>query len=354
MKKVLTITLIIILGWKFSSVAGAATCANCPCDCPCGAWEVCTGYSNCSDDHVGCSNSAPGGWCICDTSECSCAPCPPTQGPTSPPEPTTEPTEPPIVWPTGPEPTEPYHPTATPRPTSTPVPTATPTVVPTPTPTREPPASCSCWLLATEGNPNLANVKKGQTLNFIAKAYVTTPATAKVLGMKFFLQRPSQTEIVSDTIPAYFEGSETINGVKSDVYRSTWSYLVKQTDNEGLYHLNIQIFCGWKEGRAQGEQLAFGKPRVLGAFPTPIPEKTGLASLIERILSLFGRKSEVPVQTQGFPLSLPTVTPEPTFPIIARPTGRRTLQLGTFLPAPTLPAGGCTDLYFQVLGEGYF
>jgi hypothetical protein len=249
-------------------------------------------------------------------------------------------------------------PTATPIPTSTPTPLPTPTPtatpVPTATPTREPPASCSCWRLAAEGNPNLTNAKRGDTLNFIAKAYVSTPETAKVLGMKFFLQRPGQTEIASDTIPAYFEGSETIGGVKSDVYRSTWSYTVKQTDNEGLYHLNIQIFCGWKEGKAAGEQLAFKRSPILGTSSSPALKKTGLSALIDRILAFFGLRKEESVQIQGLPTSTPTPPPSEAFPTVLHPSGAKSLQLGTFKPAPTLPAGGCTDLYFQVLGSGYF
>ena len=225
---------------------------------------------------------------------------------TSTPVPTSTPTAIPTATPT---------PTATPRPTATP----TPTLIPTATPTRQPPASCACWLL-TSDRPDLSQVKKGDLLSFTAEAYVSTPQTAKVLDMVFVLERPGQTPFESGTMPAYFNRSEVIGGVSVDVYRSFWSYTVKTTDNEGLYHLNLIIHCGWKEGKvSQFLAARASRARVLGT-------QSGFWSLIGNILGFF----------------------QPPFSTIIRPGGSRTLQLGTFLPVPTLPAGGCTDLYFRV------
>lgn len=236
--------------------------------------------------------------------------------PTATPHPTAASTPVPTSTPTA-TPTVTPAPTATPRPTATP----TPTLIPTATPTRQPPASCACWGL-TSDHPNLSQVKKGNLLNFTAEAYVSTPQTAKVLDMVFVLDHNGQEMTRSGTMPAYLNRSEMIGGIMTDVYRSSWAWQVPTSgDVEGLYHLNLIIHCGWKEGKVS-QFLAAGvsRARVLGAQP-------GFWGLIGNILGFF----------------------QPPFSMIIRPGGSRTLQLGTFLPVPTLPAGGCTDLYFQII-----
>jgi len=236
----------------------------------------------------------------------------------------------------GPTPTP--IPTATPIPTSTPIPTATPTATPTPIP----PATCACWLLAAEGNPDLSQISKGDLLSFAAEAYVSTPETAEVREMIFVLEHNGSEIANSGTIPAYFNRSEIIGGVNTDVYRSTWSYQVPNTDNaKGLYYLKLIINCGWKESSVQENFNVLGQTQ-----PTPTLEKTGFGfgSLIQRVLELLGlrEKNDVSVQTEITP------TPNPPLPTIFRPDGK-SLQLGTFMLVPTLPTGGCTDLYFQVI-----
>jgi len=223
----------------------------------------------------------------------------------------------------------PIPPTATPIPTTTssPAPTATP--VPTATPTRTPPASCACWLLATEGNPDLSQVSKGQTLNFIAEAHTSTPATAEVREMVFVLEHNGSEIANSGTIPAYFNRSEIIGGVNTDVYQSTWSYQVPNTDTaKGLYYLKIIINCGWKESSVQENFGVLGQAVAPTDKLTPTPKKAGFGfgSLIQRVLELLGLREKNGGNVQN----------------------GKSLQLGTFGLVPTLPAGGCTDLYFQV------
>jgi len=352
------------------------------CRCPCG--------KTCKIVHLRCSNG--------DVEECTCNPCPtstsrPTETPTEPPQPTSTST---------PIPTSTATPTATPTPiftptptsTSTPIPTSTLTPMPTSTPTatpiptatptpREPPATCACWEL-TADHPDLSRVKKGDLLNFTGESYVSTPQTAKVLDMVFALYHEitsSKTECGQDpacsnkcicegsrcyemvgctnlydnslcsgcsgVIPAYFNRSEIIGGVNTDVYRSGWSWQVPTSgDVEGLYYLKLIIHCGWKEGGFQGNPLAF---RVLGETQ---PEKRGFSfgALIQRILDFLGLGGEEAARIRAEPTPTPKVPFQPPFPTVFRPEGS-SLQLGTFLPVPTLPAGGCTDLYFQVPGS---
>lgn len=302
----------------------------------------------------------------------------PTPTPTQPwnltptPTPTPRPTSTP--WPTAtPYPTATPQPTATstprptntPRPTATPYPTTTPTLIPTPTSTPvptatptppEPPATCACWLLAAEGNPDLSRVNKGQTLSFIAEAFTATPETALVLDMVFVLDREGREVGNSGTIPAYFHRSEVIGGVNTDVYRSVWSWRVPTSgDVEGLYHLKLIIHCGWKEGRIQqkGPRVAqISKAfRVLGSSPTQTSQpNSGLFASIQSLWDIIrewlGIGQPAPTPTPR-PTPTPQVPFQPPFPTVVRPTGK-TLQLGTFFPVPTLPPGGCTDLYFQV------
>ena len=320
-----SLTAFLVLAAILSIIPFSPALANC------GQEEVCR-PSDCHYEiidcvtYVGCGNEVCQYEWVCEGERCEwvdipCGQPQPTQTPFQPTTPPSYPTATPR-----PKPTNTPIPTATPTPTSTPVPTAT--LIPTATPTpREPPATCACWLLSAEGNSDLADVKKGDTLNFIAEAYVSTPETAEVIDMAFVLEHEDEEIGHSGTVPAQFNRSEVIGGVNTDVYRSTWSYRVPSTgDVEGLYYLKLIIHCGWKEGEGQGIPLASRTSqtlKVLGETET----KSGFASLIERILSLFGlRKQEV----------------------VIRPEGKKTLQLGTFKPVPTLPAGGCTDLYFQV------
>ncbi len=219
--------------------------------------------------------------------------------------------------------------TPTPTPTATPLPSATPTPLP--------PACCSCLLLASD-HPDLARVKKGELLNFTAEAYVTTPETAKVLDMVFVLNHKGLEVANSGPIPAAYNRSEEIEGTNSDIYRSAWSWSVpNNTQAEGLYYLNLIIHCGWKEGAAQ----------LLGeSAGSQTRSQTGLRLLFGKIFSfLTGATGPTPT---------PTIPPRVVSPTIFRPSGAQSLQLGTFRPAPTLPASGCIDLYFQVLGPEYF
>lgn len=251
----------------------------------------------------------------------------PSPTPTSSPTPTPSPTATPLPTPT-----------STPVPTATPLPTSTPTPVPTATPTREPPASCACWSLEAEGKPNLGNVKRGQLLTFLAEAYVSTPQTAKVLDMVFVLQRPGLNPVESGPMPAYFNRSQIINGVNTDVYRSSWAYRVQATDPEGLYHLELIIHCGWKEGAMlPGQLVGQGQPvqfRVLGqTIPTPTSTPAQTPSAFQRwlnsLLEFLGLR-------------------RPEAARVVEPGGAETLKLGTFYPTPVLPEGECVDLYFYV------
>jgi hypothetical protein len=166
--------------------------------------------------------------------------------------------------------------------------------------------------------------------------------------MVFVLDRNGQEMVSSGTIPAYLNRSQIIGGINADVYRSTWSWQVPAAgDVEGLYHLNLIIHCGWKEGGVQSKSLAFGNSHVLGRISSsPAPAPSGIEGFINFILGLLGR-------IQASPTPTPMVPFQPPFPAIIR-SSDKTLQPGTFLPVPTLPTGGCKDLYFQVLGAGYF
>jgi len=146
-----------------------------------------------------------------------------------------------------------------------------PTPTPTPTPTPEPPASCACYLL-TSDHPNLTAVKRGETLNFMAEAYVDTPETAKVKEMGFYLYQvdPESLEKIAEIANSRliacdgvaqpdgsvcdFKSSDIIGG--ADVYEAQWTYMIKDTDPLGLYRLELTINCAWKE--------AYGGSRVLG------------------------------------------------------------------------------------------
>ena len=202
----------------------------------------------------------------------------------------------------------------------------------TATPTLRPPASCACWRLAAEGNPDLSQVTRWTLLNFVADAYVTTRETAYVKDMTFNLERPGQT-VVSVTVPAYFRGAEDVDAspditTLADVYQSFWSYQVGSTDNEGVYHLHLDITCDWKRTTSLESQRP-SQSTGLGGF---------LGSFWRSLLGLFGLQSADETTSQS--LWPPAWT--------IKPTGK-TLQLGTFGPLPTLPAGSCEDLYFQVL-----
>ena len=226
----------------------------------------------------------------------------------------------------GPSPT----PTLTPTPTITPTPTVTPTLTPTPTP--EVPPSCACYLL-TSDHKNLTAVKRGDTLNFIAEAYVSTPETAKVLNMVFVLtHEETGSEIAnSGEIPAQFKESTVIGGEDVDVYQSRWSYQVKLGEPAGLYHLNLIINCGWKE-EAQADvfetSLArefYLKLRQAQLSPTPTPPSNPFLGLLKR---LFGT-------------IVSFVSPQAP-----------TLKLGRFEPkaVPTLPPKAeCAELWFQAV-----
>jgi len=374
LKKILLsiiIFLIILFGGQFKmQVQGQPACiwecGRCGGALSCVEWYA---PPNCQN-HQYCSNCDYGIRWECAKWHCDCYDCPPL--PTNPPEPTEPPpTEPPIIWPTERPPTEPPepterptstpHPTATPRPpTNTPVPTATPTATPTSTPmatptstptstptaTPQPPAKCACYLL-TAGSSDLTQVKRGQTLNFYAEAYVETPETAKVLDMAFILFQNGQEITRSNPpVPATLKESQIIGGKLVDVYKASWSYTIKQTDPVGLYRLELGISCAWKESYFETREL-LRRSLVKGAatsVPSPTPGKNvgGFSSLLRNFLNFLGfggQPTRPQIQSQ--------VTP---FVTVVAPTGR-TLQLGTFNPAiPTLPvAKGCTELYFQVV-----
>lgn len=327
----------LIIGFLWFAFSRPVLALNCPCG------------ETCETVHEPCSNG--------NYQECTCNPCP-TPTPTATPRPTSTPRQP--ATPT-PRPTATPLPTATPsptpRPTSTLTPTSTP--VPTTTPTRTPPATCACWLLTTD-HPDLSRVKRGDLLDFTAEAFTSTPETAVVLDMVFVLEHGGAEIANSGTIPAYFNRSEVIDRVNTDVYRSSWAWQVPNTNEaEGLYYLKLIIHCGWKEGKAQGTFLSSQTSqnfRVLGQAappaggPTPTPQNRGfsLGALIEKILSFLGLGKQEAAKIQAKPTPTPEVPFQPPFPTVVRPTGGKSLQLGTFLPVPTLPAGGCTDLYFQV------
>lgn len=243
-------------------------------------------------------------------------------GPTATPGPeptvTPEPTAPPGEPSSTPVPTAtPGGPTATPRPTSTPGgPTSTPPPgAPTPTPEEE--VRCSCWLLAAEGDPDLNDVKRGQTLNFVAEAYVSKEDPAYVKDMVYVLDREGSEAARSARRPAVLNREENIGGLIVKIYRTNWSYTVPDQEGvEGLYHLNLTIHCDTEESLNV-------KGAIVHAQETPIPTPT--PSFWDLIRKLFGA-------IVGF------ISPEGP-----------TLKLGTFEPKLPLPTTkGCTELYFRV------
>lgn len=248
----------------------------------------------------------------------------PTATPTATPVPTVTPTLPPGVTPTA-TPTLPPGVT----PTATPIPTATPTLPPgaptyTPTPTPEEEVSCACWLLAPEGDTDLSDVKKGQTLSFVAEAYVPASEPAHVKEMIYYLDKEGTPVAQSPIKSAVFDREEVIDGESVKIYKTNWSYTVPDSDDaEGLYHLNLEINCAW-DVALQVKSFAV---RAEELTPTPTPRPPSFWDLLKR---LFGSVVQF-------------LSP-----------GGATLKLGTFEPkvVPTLPPGAeCTELWFQVVEE---
>jgi hypothetical protein len=171
-------------------------------------------------------------------------------------------------------------------------------------------------------------------LNFTAQAIVVPPFvdTTYVKGIKFFLFHdddyvPIRTsEWISATPLGVHDGNA--------VFSAGWSYQVgSNVSDEGLYFLKIEIGCdylltGTQESRASS---------------TTVEQKTrlSLGGLKEIIL---GFLTGFQVEAKSTSIALQ----------ILRPTGAKTLQLGTYLTPPDLPVPkDCTELYFQVLGPDY-
>jgi len=277
--------------------------------------------------------------------------------PTATPTPTLTPTSTPTPTPT---------PTSTPTPTATPTPT--PTITPSPTPTPEPPASCSCYSITSDSKDPTV-VKKEESLKFTAEAYVDTPATAKIDTMGFVLYQVENAEdegneiansnlIICNGVPradGAVCGFDRSEGGK-DIYQAQWSYTIKETDPLGLYRLELIINCAWKQ--------AYGGSRVLGEArdyylrlreeaqisPTPIQPSSPSSpsspnpflNFFQTLLNFFGLGRQPTPQ----PPKVQVEGPTPPITIIA-PTGKRTIQLGTFEPLP--PAKDCTELYLRVV-----
>lgn len=203
-------------------------------------------------------------------------------------------------------------------------------------PTSRPPATCDCWSLGAD-HPNLAQVKKGEVLNFTAE--VSASETAAAPQVVLTLEKEGVPILTSGNLPTYFHRQETTNGTSVQIFQAIWPWQVPTSDDApALYRLHLTINCG-ETGR--------GQERAQFLPSTPAPKtSSGPARLLERLLLFLGLRRKKTVRPQAFPTPTPTPPFQPPFPTVFRPKGP-TLKLGTFLPE--LPASTCYDLYFRVV-----
>lgn len=211
--------------------------------------------------------------------------------------------------------------------TSTPSPTSPQgTLTPTPTPK----VSCSCWSLTVDGNPDLGDVKKGQTLKFIARAYVPKAEPAYVKEMVYYLFKDGKQVAQSPAQSAIYIGDEVVGAREVKIYQTWWTYTVDNVSGaEGLYHLELGISCAWEQTlRVRGSFTKAQGPGYAQSQKTTslfLKEKTTGGSLLEAIRNY-----------------LRTFTGFLSF-------SPRTIKLQSFPPKlPLPPTKGCTDLYFRV------
>lgn len=179
-----------------------------------------------------------------------------------------------------------------------------------------------------------------------------TPETAKVLDMVFVLFNNGQKVTESPPITATLARSQIIDGKLVDVYKASWSYYVPSTAATGIYRLELEIHCAWKENYFETREL-LRQSLVKGAAdnlpsPTPVKDEGGFSSLIRNFLAFLGfGVKPTSITTQTMPTPTPTIPFAPLFVTVVAPRGK-TIQLGTFFPAVLPVAKGCTELYFQV------
>jgi len=274
----------------------------------------------------------------------------------------------PTAPPTGQPTTPPSQPTNTPAPTTppgeptySPAPTVprTPTVPANATSTPAPQASCDCYDMWVD-YPNPRRVSKGDKVQFSTEAYTKTPQTAKVLNMIYSVSINGVEIGKSEAVQAQFVREEVVQGVQSDVYKTSWQYTVPFDTQAGLYKAVAKINCGWKEsagskrvnqtfamnrakketqsGVSRSESRDFKVSRTTAKVLAANTEKKEFF-LLRWLKNLFGKKEE-PQVNQVNKESVETS---------AQKEKDATLKLGTFKPVPTLPPSGCTETYFQVL-----
>lgn len=193
--------------------------------------------------------------------------------------------------------------------------TPTPAISQTPTP---PPGTCDCWLLISD-HPDLANVKRGETLTFSAEAYVSKSQPTYVKDMTYVLDKDGSIVAESLKKPAVYVRDEVFGGEEVKIYQTNWSYTVPDTDEvKGLYHLSLSIYCAGEEAVKIRSFFVQAQRPTSSSRAEPNPFHT----LLKRI---FGTVVQF-------------ITPQAP-----------TLKLGTFEPRPTLSPSGCTDLYFRVV-----
>lgn len=196
------------------------------------------------------------------------------------------------------------------------------------------PTACDCHLL-TADHPDLGWVKKGESLSFIAEATVSGSGSPTV-QMGFAIDYDDQPLANSGSISANYSRPADEEGV--DIYQALWSWAVPADAETGLYHLKLTIDC-------ERAAASFLESHQISAISSPSGrQESRLALLVQRFLHLLGLKSQEAARTKAVPTLGPDVPFQPPFPVVVRPTGKKTLQLGTFLPAR-----GCWDIYFQVV-----
>jgi hypothetical protein len=178
-------------------------------------------------------------------------------------------------------------------------------------------------------------VEKGETLTFRTTAYVEDPSVAEV---KYMMYR-----LTLDGVPVDLTGQANPHVAAREIagkpgyYETTWEFRVPDSDSAlGLYKVDVDIRCAWKE------QVKSQKSKVKSTSVAGVSDNRGGVFSVFRVFKDFINK------LFGQPAPTPTIPFEGPFPTTVAGSGRSP-KLGTFFPVPTLPPGGCTFVYFQVV-----
>lgn len=207
--------------------------------------------------------------------------------------------------------------------TNTPIPPPSATSIPPSSPAPTLPASCNCETIDIEGN-----VTKGQTVTITTYAKVEDPDknNAKVLTMIYYVDRIDDNQNSknidrSDPIGAIFKERTTDkNGKTIDRYYTKWKWTIPVTSEETEYKVWVKINCGYKTSVT---------PSVIASLLNSTAKQGG--SLLDSLLRFLGRLFGI---SGSAPSPTPALIPTPTMTLLV-PTGARSLQLGTFIPATT-------------------